>query len=93
MLSRIPERLNALNKGLRTLHFYQLDYSPFDPTTIVGGTQDNGSWERGDTAGSGTNGTGQPASYDPAQLPDPNDCLSKGRPTTATAAAAASRCG
>ncbi len=55
MLSQVPERLETMNKGLRTLHFYQLDVSPFDNDTIVGGTQDNGSWERGDGPGSGTN--------------------------------------
>ena len=55
LLSQVPERLETLNKGLRTLHFYQIDYSPFDFDTIVGGTQDNGSWESGDGPGSGTN--------------------------------------
>ncbi len=40
-----------MNKGLRTLHFYQIDVSPHDPDSSIGGTQDNGSWERssGDT--------------------------------------------
>jgi hypothetical protein len=51
----VPDRLDTLNKGLRTLHFYQLNYDPNDPDIIIGGTQDNGSWERGDTRGSGTN--------------------------------------
>jgi hypothetical protein len=55
VLSRVPDRLDTLNKGLRTLHFYQLNYDPNDPDIIIGGTQDNGSWERGDTRGSGTN--------------------------------------
>ena len=55
MLERVPEKIESLNKGLRTLHFYQLDYSPFNPDVIVGGTQDNGSWETGDAPGSGTN--------------------------------------
>jgi hypothetical protein len=51
MLSSIPERLETLNEGLRTLHFYEINVSPHDPNLIVGGTQDNGSWERqsGDT--------------------------------------------
>jgi hypothetical protein len=51
MLSSIPERLETLNDGLRTLHFYEINVSPHDPDLIVGGTQDNGSWERqsGDT--------------------------------------------
>jgi hypothetical protein len=55
MLSRVPERLTSLNKGLNTIHFYQIDSSPFDDENIIGGTQDNGSWERGDGPGSGTN--------------------------------------
>ena len=51
MLSSIPQRLETLNEGLRTLHFYQINVSPHDPDLLVGGTQDNGSWERqsGDT--------------------------------------------
>ena len=45
VLSRIPERLEPINKGLRTLHFYQIGYNPANPDIIAGGTQDNGSWE------------------------------------------------
>jgi hypothetical protein len=60
VLKRVPERLTPINKGLRTLHFYEIQSSPFNPSLIVGGTQDNGSWERGDTAGSGTNSATPP---------------------------------
>ena len=50
VLSRIPQRIDAINRGLRTLHFYEIEYSKFDPDKITGGTQDNGSWETlGDT--------------------------------------------
>jgi hypothetical protein len=50
VLSRVPERLDAINKGLRTLHFYEIEYNKASPDTIGGGTQDNGSWETvGDT--------------------------------------------
>ena len=84
MLSRVPERLETMNKGLRTLHFYQLDVSPFDDDTIVGGTQDNGSWERGDGPGSGTNSG--PVVLPPAgvgidtdEFPSERDCLGRGR--------------
>ena len=45
VLSRIPERLEPINKGLRTLHFYEIEYSKHNPDKIAGGTQDNGSWE------------------------------------------------
>ena len=45
VLSRIPQRLDAINRGLRTLHFYQLDYDRKNPERLAGGTQDNGSWE------------------------------------------------
>ena len=49
--SRVPQRLESMNKGLRTLHFYEIAVSPHDPDIVIGGTQDNGSWERtsGDT--------------------------------------------
>jgi hypothetical protein len=42
--SRIPERLEGINKGLNTLHFYQMTYNPNRPGELAGGTQDNGSW-------------------------------------------------
>jgi hypothetical protein len=45
VLSRIPERLEPINKGLRTLHFYEIEYNKSNPSVIAGGTQDNGSWE------------------------------------------------
>ena len=45
VLSRIPERLEPINKGLRTLHFYEIEYNKSNPSIIAGGTQDNGSWE------------------------------------------------
>jgi hypothetical protein len=45
VLSRVPQVLNAINKGLRTLHFYELEYDHANPERIAGGTQDNGSWE------------------------------------------------
>jgi hypothetical protein len=44
-LARVPQRLDAINRGLRTLHFYQLEYDRKDPSRISAGAQDNGSWE------------------------------------------------
>ena len=80
MLSVVPERLETINKGLRTLHFYQLDYSPFDFDTIVGGTQDNGSWESGDGPGSGTNSgpAGPLTPPDVTEFPSERECLGRG---------------
>ncbi|HYI09569.1 MAG TPA: hypothetical protein VEK57_10945 [Thermoanaerobaculia bacterium] len=45
VLSRVPQKLEAINRGLRTLHFYQIEYDPKNPERLAGGTQDNGSWE------------------------------------------------
>jgi hypothetical protein len=45
VLSRVPQRLDAINNGLRTLHFYQVEYDRSNPERLAGGTQDNGSWE------------------------------------------------
>jgi hypothetical protein len=45
VLSRVPQKLEAINKGLRTLHFYEIEYNKSNPDVIGGGTQDNGSWE------------------------------------------------
>ncbi len=42
--SRIPERLQSINKGLNTLHFYQMTFNPNRPGELAGGAQDNGSW-------------------------------------------------
>jgi hypothetical protein len=47
VLSRVPQTLTAINRGLRTLHFYQAEYDRSNPERIVGGTQDNGSWDNG----------------------------------------------
>jgi hypothetical protein len=74
VLSRVPERLTAINEGLRTIHFYKIDVSPHDRSTIIGGTQDNGSWERGDTRGSGTNGPEAPL----GSFGTPDDCRTGG---------------
>lgn len=43
---RIPERIESINRGLNTLHFYQVTYNPNRPGELAGGTQDNGSWMR-----------------------------------------------
>ena len=45
VLSRVPERLTAINRGLRTLAPYTLDYDRTNPGRIAFGAQDNGSWE------------------------------------------------
>jgi len=45
VLSRVPQTLNAINRGLRTLATYTIDYDRNNPERIAGGTQDNGSWE------------------------------------------------
>jgi len=44
--SRIPERLQSINKGLNTLHFYEMTFNPNRPGELAGGAQDNGSWMR-----------------------------------------------
>ena len=43
---RIPERIESINKGLNTLHFYQLAFNPNRPGELAAGAQDNGSWMR-----------------------------------------------
>ena len=45
VLSRVPNNLDAINLGLRTLAMYTLDYSRSNPDRLSAGTQDNGSWE------------------------------------------------
>jgi hypothetical protein len=43
---RIPELLQPINKGLNTLHFYQMTFNPNRPGEVAAGAQDNGSWMR-----------------------------------------------
>lgn len=45
MLSRIPSKLEGVNKGMNTLQFISLSVSPHDVNLLQGGTQDNGTWE------------------------------------------------
>ena len=45
MLSRIPSKLESLNKGLSTLQFQSLSVSPQNVNVLQGGTQDNGTWQ------------------------------------------------
>ena len=45
LLSAVPNGIDALNDGLRTIQFQSLSFNPQSPTTeIFGGTQDNGTW-------------------------------------------------
>jgi hypothetical protein len=45
MLSRIPSKLESMNKGLSTLQFQSLSVSPHNVNVLQGGTQDNGTWQ------------------------------------------------
>jgi hypothetical protein len=45
VLSRVPTKLESLNKGLPTLQFQSLSVSPFNANIVQGGTQDNGTWQ------------------------------------------------
>ena len=44
LLSRVPERLQSLNKGLSTMQFQSVLVDPGNPNNLIGGTQDNGTW-------------------------------------------------
>jgi hypothetical protein len=45
MLSKIPTKLEGINRGLTTLQFQSLSVNPRDVNDLQGGTQDNGTWE------------------------------------------------
>lgn len=45
LLAQVPQRLNAINLGYRTLHVYDVNYDRGNPERLAFGTQDNGSWE------------------------------------------------
>ena len=44
LLSAIPTQLTTLNNGLSTLQFQNVAVNPNDPSQLIGGTQDNGTW-------------------------------------------------
>lgn len=48
LLSSVPQRLRSMNTGLSTLQFLSLSVSPFDANMLMGGTQDNGTWQNKD---------------------------------------------
>jgi hypothetical protein len=45
LLTHVPTYLYSLNKGLSTLQFQSLSFNPFDSKNLMGGTQDNGTFE------------------------------------------------
>jgi len=45
LLSSVPTEIDSLNKGLSTLQFQSLSVNPTDSKDLMGGTQDNGTWE------------------------------------------------
>lgn len=45
LLSRVPAKLESMNKGLTTLQFQSLSVSPHNVNIVQGGTQDNGTWQ------------------------------------------------
>ncbi|MEJ6001157.1 WD40/YVTN/BNR-like repeat-containing protein [Paucibacter soli] len=45
LLSRVPSKLESMNKGLSTLQFQSLSVSPHNVNIVQGGTQDNGTWQ------------------------------------------------
>ena len=45
LLSSVPTQIYSLNQGLSTLQFQSLSVNPQDAYDLMGGTQDNGTWE------------------------------------------------
>ena len=44
LLSAIPTQLTTINRGLSALQFQNVAFDPNSPGTLMGGTQDNGTW-------------------------------------------------
>ena len=67
LLSQVPTELTTLNAGLSTLQFQNAVPNPNSPGTLIGGTQDNGTWlgNAGDSAWNQTiYGDGGVAAFD-----------------------------
>jgi hypothetical protein len=45
LLSRVPSHLYSMNKSMSTLQFQSLSVNPFNSKHLMGGTQDNGTFE------------------------------------------------
>jgi hypothetical protein len=45
LLGRVPSHLYSLNKGLSTLQFQSVSANPTNVKNLIGGTQDNGTWQ------------------------------------------------
>ncbi len=45
LLSRVPSKLEGMNRGLSTFQFQSISVSPFNVNVLQGGTQDNGTWQ------------------------------------------------
>lgn len=45
LLSRVPTRIQSMNKGVTSLQFQSVSVNPFNSNDVQGGTQDNGTWE------------------------------------------------
>jgi hypothetical protein len=50
LLSRVPTHLFSLNKGLSTLQLQSVSVNPTDPKNLIGGTQDNGTFQTSGSA-------------------------------------------
>lgn len=44
LLKAVPTQITAINQGLSTLQYQSVSVNPSDPTNVMGGTQDNGTW-------------------------------------------------
>lgn len=52
MHKAVPTQLTTLNQGLSTLQFQSVAVNPSDSTDLMGGTQDNGTWDGSTTSSS-----------------------------------------
>ncbi|HEX3271737.1 MAG TPA: hypothetical protein VHR15_13890 [Ktedonobacterales bacterium] len=46
-LTAVPTRIYSMNAGLQTLQFQSVSVDPQNPSMLIGGTQDNGTWMNG----------------------------------------------
>ncbi len=51
-LTAVPTRIYSMNSGLQTLQFQSVSVNPQNPSLLIGGTQDNGTWMNGIQGGS-----------------------------------------
>lgn len=71
-LKAVPTQIYSLNAGLATIQFQSITINPQDPNTIIGGSQDNGTWSYDPTSKTWTEAVGGDGGQSAIDVANPN---------------------